>query len=72
MSNEQVDEMYRPYLITKDLVEGGAGDWIEGLELDQVGEMVRRRKSEDPGERVRLLVMYGSLRERYGFCFFFL
>lgn len=36
-------------------------DWVQGLELDHVKEMV---KSVPEGRRVKILIMYGSLRER--------
>jgi hypothetical protein len=36
-------------------------DWVQGLELDHVKEMV---KSVPESRRVKILILYGSLRER--------
>ena len=39
-------------------------DWVQGLELDEVKGMTSRL-AEQGGRRVKVLVLYGSLRERY-------
>ena len=38
-------------------------DWVQGLELDEVKGMTSRL-AEQGGRRVKVLVLYGSLRER--------
>jgi hypothetical protein len=39
-------------------------DWVQALELDEVKRMTSRL-AEQGGRRVKVLVLYGSLRERY-------
>ena len=39
-------------------------DWVQGLELDEVKGMTSRL-AEQGGRRVKVLVLYGSLRQRY-------
>lgn len=53
----EIESRYRPYLTLKDEQEA---DWISQLELDTVTEMA----SSFP-RKVKLLILYGSLRERY-------
>ncbi|BGP42985.1 hypothetical protein JCM10450v2_007104 [Rhodotorula kratochvilovae] len=61
LATEDVEARYRPFRATKNAPD--EADWTEGLELEVVREMGRREKEK--GEReVRLLVLYGSLRER--------
>jgi hypothetical protein len=58
-----VRSQYRPFL----LPEGGSAesnDWIKGLELATVTEMAKK-DLESTGERIKVLVLYGSLRGRY-------
>lgn len=58
-----VRSQYRPFL----LPEGGSAesnDWIKGLELATVTEMAKK-DLESTGERIKILVLYGSLRGRY-------
>lgn len=47
---------YKPFAVAK---KGDAGDWVDGLELDTV-----QRMSAERGKPVKVLVLYGSLRER--------
>lgn len=56
MREEDVDRRYRPFLATKNADD--EPDWVEALELDTVTEMQAREK------RVKVLVLYGSLRQR--------
>lgn len=54
---------YRPFL----LPEGGVAeaiDWIKDVELATVIEMAKK-DLEVTGERIKVLVLYGSLRGRY-------
>ncbi|POY75641.1 hypothetical protein BMF94_1263 [Rhodotorula taiwanensis] len=47
---------YKPFAVAK---KGDAGDWVDGLELDTV-----QRMSAERGKPIKVLVLYGSLRER--------
>jgi hypothetical protein len=48
---------HQPYRLTGKLAES---DWVQHLELDAA----RRTADEDPGEPLKVLVLYGSLRQR--------
>ncbi|KAK6505566.1 hypothetical protein TWF481_007460 [Arthrobotrys musiformis] len=52
---------YRPFLLDPD---GVSGDWISKLELTTVMEMVRNEVLNTREERLKVLVLYGSLRAR--------
>lgn len=52
---------YRPYLLDERVVES---DWISKLELDTVEDMVQADLDANNGGRLRVLVIYGSLRAR--------
>jgi len=65
------DEVYRPFL--KSPIPGAERgpdgelavdkeDWVQGLELDETKRMVQTLPE---GRRVKILILYGSLRERY-------
>ncbi|BGO95966.1 hypothetical protein NBRC10512_005450 [Rhodotorula toruloides] len=56
MREEEVDRRYRPFLATKNGED--EPDWVEALELDTAREMQAKEK------RVKVLVLYGSLRQR--------
>lgn len=61
--NSDIRLKYRPFL----LPEGGKAedeDWVKGLELATVVEMAKN-DLETTGERIKVLVLYGSLRARY-------
>ena len=53
---------YRPFL-TPELVAGC--DWISKLELDAVEDMVAADLAATGGNRIKVLVLFGSLRARY-------
>lgn len=55
-----IRQKYRPFLLG---TTATAVDWINGLELDGVMEMAARDLS-NTGERLKVLVLYGSLRLR--------
>lgn len=57
-----VESRYRPFL-AKAAGETEADDWTSTLELDTVREMVEAIGPDGP--QLRILVLYGSLRERY-------
>lgn len=52
---------YRPFLLDERVA---TSDWISKLELDVVEDMVRADLAGKNGERLRVLVLYGSLRSR--------
>jgi hypothetical protein len=52
---------YRPFLLDERVAES---DWISKLELDTVEEMVQADLNANNGQRLRVLVLYGSLRAR--------
>lgn len=56
----QLRQQYRPFLLADDIA---ASDWISKLELSTVTRLASR-DMEDSGERLRVLVLYGSLRKR--------
>ena len=51
---------YRPFLL-----ENTENDWIAQLELSTVIKMVDLKVLQCGGDRLKVLVLYGSLRERY-------
>lgn len=63
MTLEQVEARYRPFRAKKNAA--GEPDWVESLELDTVQKMAQSRS-----QPVRILVLYGSLRERCGPLFY--
>ena len=58
---EELSRRYRPYLLPKEEVEK---DWISELELDTV-ERISRENLQRGEEPLKILVLYGSLRERF-------
>jgi len=56
-----VRSKYRPFLLDERVAES---DWISKLELDTVEKMVQADLHANNGERLRVLVLYGSLRAR--------
>jgi len=55
-----IRERYRPFLLDK---EDDKADWIDDLELDTVTTMAAENMQRT-GERLKVLVLYGSLRQR--------
>lgn len=53
---------YRPFLLDE---QTRASDWISELELDTAEEMARQDLLAT-AQPLRILVLYGSLRKRYG------
>lgn len=51
-----VDQLYRPFLETKNAPEE---EWVDNLELDAATEMASRYP-----RRLKILILYGSLRVR--------
>ena len=57
----KIREQYRPFLLSKDVSES---DWVSKLELSTVLAMVDREILAAKKERLKVLVLYGSLRAR--------
>lgn len=57
----EIRTKYRPFLLDP---EGEAIDWISQLELDTVIS-ISSADIEKTGSRLKILVLYGSLRKRY-------
>lgn len=55
-----IREKYRPFLLDK---EDNKADWVDDLELDTVTTMAAENMQRS-GERLKVLVVYGSLRQR--------
>ncbi|KAK2865117.1 hypothetical protein FQN49_003895 [Arthroderma sp. PD_2] len=55
----EIRRQYRPFI----LPESGEEDWIHGLELDTVTEL-SAKSLQTTGKRLKVLVLYGSLRRR--------
>lgn len=53
--------LYRPFLLPGSFA---AGDWVAQLELSTVLKLVESEILEKKQERLRILVLYGSLRSR--------
>jgi arsenic resistance protein ArsH len=53
---------YRPFLLDERVAQS---DWVSKLELDSVEDMVQVDLAATNGNRLRVLVIYGSLRARY-------
>ncbi|KAJ4163569.1 hypothetical protein LMH87_005290 [Akanthomyces muscarius] len=58
---QEIRDKYRPFLRHFPRCDGS--DWIEDLELDTVTEMARANLART-GSRLKVLVLYGSLRKR--------
>jgi arsenical resistance protein ArsH len=68
LSEEDDDELvrkaYRPFILNSEIT---AGDWISKLELSTVVKM-SEENIQKTGERLKVLVLYGSLRQRCVSC----
>lgn len=56
----EIREKYRPFIFKEKQVD----DWVDSLELDTVMDMAEKNILATP-QRLRVLVLYGSLRKRY-------
>lgn len=61
MDDLVIRNKYRPFLLDERVA---ANDWISKLELDTVEDMVQADLAATNGDRLRVLVLYGSLRAR--------
>ena len=57
----EIRNTYRPFLLSKEVEES---DWVSKLELSTAMRMAEEDLKQT-GSRLRVLVLYGSLRERY-------
>jgi len=62
LAQHEVDSLYRPFLATKNGAD--EPDWTAHLELDTVRQMVRDASEQRGQPPIKVLVLYGSLRER--------
>jgi arsenic resistance protein ArsH len=58
----KIREKYRPFLLNP---QQAAEDWANRLELDTVLDMAEK-DLKSTQKRLKVLVLYGSLRKRYG------
>ncbi len=61
--NQLIRDRYRPFLQPGNCLDGGE-DWITQLELGTVLEMVQTGILDRGLDRLKILVLYGSLRKR--------
>jgi arsenic resistance protein ArsH len=59
--DSEVRKSYRPFLLDEEVAEQ---DWVAKLELSTVLKMVDAQVFQNGGERLRVLVLYGSMRKR--------
>lgn len=59
--NPEIRERYRPFLLSD---AQAADDWVASLELSTSLKMVESEILEKKQDRLRILVLYGSLRSR--------
>lgn len=57
----EIRSRYRPFILEN---AASTDDWVAKLELSTVTEMAQRDLA-NTGERLKVLVLYGSLRSRY-------
>lgn len=57
-----IRRQYRPFLLDDQFA---SDDWVARLELSTVLRMVQSELLEKKQDRLRILVLYGSLRSRY-------
>lgn len=58
----QVRQDYRPFLLADEIAKS---DWVAQLELNTALQIVDREIIRKSQERLKVLVLYGSLRERF-------
>lgn len=60
--DSRVRALYRPFLLPDVFA---ADDWVAQLELSTSLKMVESQILDQKGDRLRILVLYGSLRNRW-------
>ncbi|KAK5403612.1 hypothetical protein LTR20_002884 [Exophiala xenobiotica] len=63
LDDPAIRSKYRPFLLPDSVTEQRSPDWVDRLELATVTEMAHN-DLKVTGERVKVLVLYGSLRSR--------
>jgi arsenic resistance protein ArsH len=58
----EVRKAYRPFILDPKVTEN---DWIAKLELSTTLKLVEQNLSESDHDRLKVLVLYGSLRQRF-------
>lgn len=58
----KIRSKYRPFLLNHEV---SSNDWISKLELSTVLKMSEADMCKTNGDRLKVLVLFGSLRERY-------
>lgn len=56
-----VRKAYRPFLLDDEITKN---DWISNLELSTVMKMVEEELKGNNGDRLKVLVLFGSMRRR--------
>ena len=59
--DQEVRKNYRSFLLSEEVAES---DWVAQLELSTVLKMVDLQVFQQGGERLRVLVLHGSMRKR--------
>ena len=59
--DREIREKYRPFILSTEKPED---DWVNDLELDDVMNLMENQLRSPGGERLKVLVLYGSLRRR--------
>jgi arsenic resistance protein ArsH len=59
----EVRKKYRPFLLDE---ETSSSDWVAQLELSTALKMVESQILQGGQDRLRVLVLHGSMRNRYG------
>lgn len=62
--DDQIRKTYRPFLLDDTVANQ---DWIARLELSTVLKMVDEHVIKTGGDRLKILVLHGSMRKRYIF-----
>ena len=57
--DSQIRQAYRPFLLNP---QARSSDWVATLELSTVIKLVEEELSKSGGDRLKVLVLYGSLR----------
>ena len=57
----EVRKAYRPFLLSSEVIQS---DWVSKLELSTVMKMAEQELERSDGNRLKVLVLYGSMRSR--------
>ncbi len=59
--DEQIRKAYRPFLLDDNVTQV---DWVSKLELSTAIRMVEEEMKRSNGDRLKVLVLFGSMRRR--------